>query len=121
MINRGIYIIIIGIIFTGKLKVQWGCLSWFKVTFFHPIGSNFGASTERKNPFFAPLRPKGHMCLRAGYFFRAVYFGARTERKNPFFAPLRPKGHMCSCAFGGAAPVYPCPRSARGGAVFFMV
>ena len=24
-------------------------------------------------------------------------------------------------AVGGAAPVYPCPRSARGGAVFFMV
>lgn len=69
MINRGIYIIIIGIIFTGKLKVQWGCLSWFKVTFFPPIGSNFGASTERKNPFFAPLRPKGHMCLRAENFY----------------------------------------------------
>lgn len=26
-----------------------------------------------------------------------------------------------SCGVGGAAPVNPCPRSARGGAVFFMV
>ena len=26
-----------------------------------------------------------------------------------------------SLAVGGAAPVDPCPRSARGGAVFFMV
>ena len=27
--------------------------------------SCFGASTERENPFRAPLRPKGHMCLSA--------------------------------------------------------
>ena len=55
----------------------------------------FGVNTKRKNPFFAPLRPKGHMCLRAGYFFSAEYFGVNTKRENPFRAPLRPKGHMC--------------------------
>ena len=42
MINRGIYVIIIGIIFTEKLKVSWGYLSWSKVTYFPSIGSYFG-------------------------------------------------------------------------------
>ena len=55
----------------------------------------FGVNTKRKNPFFAPLRPKGHMCFSAEYFYIPGYFGVNTKRGNPFRAPLRPKGHMC--------------------------
>ena len=74
----------------------------------------FGVNTERKNPFFAPLRPKGHMCLRAGYFISPEYFGVNTKRENTFRAPLRPKGHMCLRAGYFKAEIK-CIRTPLGG------
>lgn len=69
MINRGIYIIIIGIILYWYIGILGAFYRGLKLPFLaESAQENFGVTTKRKNPFFAPLRPKGHICLSAEDF-----------------------------------------------------
>ena len=58
MINRGIYIIIIGIILYCYNWDTWGYLSWFKVTFFGGVcAGEFWCNHQAKKPVFRPPPP----------------------------------------------------------------